>query len=101
MSTARLHELGPGRWRLEGELTLDTVAPLAKEGTRLAAAGSDCEIDLGGIDQSSSAAVALLLEWQGQVRRAGGRLLLHNAPDALARIAAFSNVDTLLGLQPA
>jgi phospholipid transport system transporter-binding protein len=97
-ATAELIETGQGRFRVEGDLNLATVVPLAAAGRRLAAAGAPVEVDLGGIGRGSSAAVALLLEWTDQVRRAGGSLHFTHWPEALVRIAEFSNVDGLLGV---
>jgi anti-anti-sigma factor len=98
MSGIRLRQVEPGRWRLDGSLTLAGVADLAAGSAPCAPAGEVAELDLGGVDHFSSAAVALLLQWREQLLQAGGRLRLHNCPDALRRIAAFSNVDGLLGL---
>jgi phospholipid transport system transporter-binding protein len=98
MIEAKLNRINPGHWQLEGSLTLASVADLAAAGKRLAAGGKVIELDLAGIHQGSSAAVALLLEWKEQICRAGGQLQLRNCPEALRRIAEFSNVDGLLGL---
>jgi len=98
VSTASLERLAAGHWRLDGGLTLASVGDLIAEGPRLAADGGDVQLDLAGVDKSSSAGVALLLEWLEQVHRVGGKLRLHNSPAALVRIAEFSNVDGLLGL---
>jgi len=98
MSEVSLDQVDLGRWRLEGSLTLATVTDLAAQGKRLAASGGTIELDLAGIHHSSSAAVALLLEWQEQMHRSAGQLHLRNCPEALRRIAEFSNVDGLLGL---
>lgn len=112
---AALTDIAPGRFRLEGDIDLDAVATLVRETGRLlpvcpkggrwpwstpVASGppATVELDLGGIGQGSSAAVALLLEWTDQVERHGGRLVFRNWPAALARIADFSNVDGLLGI---
>ena len=95
---AELIETAPGRFRVEGDLNLTTVAALARGGRRLAAGGGAGEVDLGGIGQGSSAAVALRVEWTDPVRRAGGTLRFTQCPDALVRIADFSNVDRLLGI---
>lgn len=99
--TAQLVENGPGRFRVEGELTLATAAALAAAGARLARAarnGATVEVDLSGVDRSSSAAVALLLDWTDQVRRAGGEVRFLGWPEAIVRIAEFSNVAGLLGI---
>jgi phospholipid transport system transporter-binding protein len=98
---AELTETAPGRFRIDGDLSLSGVAALARTGRRLAAAGGPVEVDLGGVGQGSSAAVALLLDWTDQVRRAGGTLRFTNWPEPLVRIADFSNVDGLLGIHDA
>jgi len=95
---AELTETAPGRFRVAGDLNLQTVVPLAAAGRRLAASGGAVEVDLGGVRQGSSAGVALLLEWTDQVRRAGGELHFSHWPEPLVRIADFSNVDSLLGI---
>jgi len=98
---AELIQTESARFRLEGDLYLGAVGPLAAAGARLAAAGGDVELDLGGIGRSSSAGVALLLEWTEQVRRAGGELRFVNWPEPMVRIAGFSNVGRLLGIEAA
>ena len=106
---SRLREVGPGRLALEGPLTLSTVPTLGRQGTRLlkamqpkaGAAPIRVEIDLGGINRSSSAGIALLLDWVDQARRDGINLRFQHWPEALVRIAIFSNVEGLLGIEAA
>jgi phospholipid transport system transporter-binding protein len=98
---AELIETAPKHFRIEGDLNLATVPPLAAAGRRLAEAGGAVEVDLGGIGQANSAAVALLLEWTDQVRRAGGSIRFSDWPESMVRIADFSNVDGLLGVHDA
>ena len=50
---------------------------------------------------TGAAAVVDTREIEFHVAAVGGNLRLHNCPAALARIAEFSNVDGLLGLEPA
>lgn len=107
---AELLELAPGRFALRGRLDLDSVPALVRQGKRLfrgARGRQDAqsqgpeqvlEIDLGGVERASSAGIALLLDWVEQAARVQARLVFLNWPDALARIAAFSNVAGLLGL---
>ncbi|MGB5831922.1 MAG: STAS domain-containing protein [Thiohalocapsa sp.] len=98
MTEAVLEQLDPHHWRLNGSLTLASVSSIVAQGDRLGARGATVELDLAGVQHGSSAAVALLLEWQERARRAGGKLDLRNCPEALWRIAEFSNVDELMGL---
>ncbi|NEX15848.1 MAG: sulfate transporter [Halochromatium sp.] len=106
---SRLREVSPGRLALEGALTLNTVPTLARQGARLlkalqSKAGNEpirVEIDLSGIDRSSSAGIALLLDWVDQASRDGISLHFQHWPEALVRIAIFSNVEGLLGIEAA
>lgn len=99
---ACLQALGPGRYRLRGNLDLAGVAALARAGRLLAPGPSagPIEVDLSAVGRSSSAAVALLLEWSEQVRARAGELRYTGWPEALVRIAGLSNVDGLLGCGP-
>jgi phospholipid transport system transporter-binding protein len=104
---AELIELGAGQFRLQGPLDLSTMPELARQGQRLfkrlrrdnASQPQDIQIDLGGVERSSSAAIALLLDWVAQAGHAGLGLSFAHWPDALRRIALFSNVDGLLGIE--
>jgi len=102
-----LTEIGPRQFALEGSLSLSTVPALARQGTRLLKAlrskpeteAVSVEIDLSGVKRSSSAGIALLLEWVEQAGRNGIELRFRNWPEALVRIATFSNVEELLGIE--
>lgn len=104
---AQLIELGAGQFRLQGPLDLGTMPDLARQGQRLfkrlrhdsASRTQDIQINLGGVERSSSAAIALLLDWVAQAKQAGFELSFAHWPDALRRIAVFSNVDGLLGIE--
>ena len=97
---ASVTRIGDGRWRLEGDLGLAQVSALALKPLPAAEAGR-VVLDLGGVGRTSSAAVALLLEWQAGLCSCGADLALVNAPASLCRLAALSNVDGLLGLADA
>jgi phospholipid transport system transporter-binding protein len=108
---ASLIDLGDGRFRLEGELNLRTVAALARESGRLfprrrartsaqpPALERDFELDLGGVTQANSAAVALMIDWLARAQSVGTHLRISNWPESMVRIARFSNVADLLNLQ--
>lgn len=120
---AELLELGAGQFRLQGSLDLGAIPALARQGQRLFKRLSrdsasrrqsqsqfqpqpqpqpqpiEIQIDLGGVERSSSAAIALLLDWVAQAGRDGFQLRFAHWPEALRRIAIFSNVDGLLGLE--
>jgi phospholipid transport system transporter-binding protein len=102
-----LTEIGPCRFRLTGTLDLNTVTQLTEYGQRLVEAARRCpesprqpavEIDLSGVKRATSAAIALLLEWVDLATQHHIELGFTNWPASLVHIAAFSNVDGLLGI---
>ena len=102
-----LTEVGSGQLALSGPLTLSTIPGLARQAQRLFKGLHKqsemqprlIEIDLSGVERSSSAGIALLIEWVDQAGRDGIKLHFQHCPEALQRIALFSNVDHLLGLE--
>jgi phospholipid transport system transporter-binding protein len=55
-------EFADGRYRVQGPVTLATVQPLLEEGVRRFE-GTDVRVDLSGVTDADSSAVALLLAW--------------------------------------
>lgn len=96
MSEARLTPLGEGRYSLEGVLDFATVTRVAGKGIALLRRDALVDIDLAGVESANSAGLALLLEWLDVARARGARLAYRNLPDSLVRIAAVSNLATLL-----
>jgi phospholipid transport system transporter-binding protein len=82
---------------VSGPLTLATVNALVEGGTSRVAA-EDRVVDLAGVTQVDSAALALLLSWLRAAHGAGRRLSFEHAPTALASLAALYDVDTILSL---
>jgi phospholipid transport system transporter-binding protein len=99
-SRARLAAAGDGRLRVEGVLDFDTVVDLLTQGEALVPRGGELRIDLSGVDSANSAGLALLLEWLDLARARGTRLLYSGMPESLTRIAAFSNLGSLLPTEP-
>ena len=85
-----------GSFRVEGVLDFDSVAALAGEGARLLSGPGPVDVDLNGVSEANSAALALLLEWLDLARRRKLKLRFHHLPDSLVRLAALSNVSGLL-----
>ena len=100
MKGARLISAGPGRLRVEGALNFASVTGLVTEAEALFPATGRLRIDLSGVESANSAGLALLLEWLDMARSRRLDLEYLNLPDALGRIAAFSNLGTLLPLAP-
>jgi phospholipid transport system transporter-binding protein len=93
---ARLESVGNGRLRVEGVLDFGSVAPLLAQGEALMPRTGRVQIDLGGVETANSAGLALLLEWLDLARARGVDLRYLDMPESLTRIAAFSNLGSLL-----
>ncbi|MDR1228272.1 MAG: STAS domain-containing protein [Azoarcus sp.] len=78
--------------KLEGTLTFQTVAASLE---RPLPAG-DFIIDLGGVTQADSAALALLLAWLRRAKAGGGRVELRALPESLRALAKLYGIDALL-----
>jgi phospholipid transport system transporter-binding protein len=100
MSDARILAVGDAALRVEGVLDFTTVGPLAVEGRRLLSGEGPLEIDLGAVVQANSAGLALLVEWLDLARRRKLTLCFRNLPDSLARLAALTNLTSLLSVVP-
>lgn len=93
---ARLITAGEGGLRVEGVLDFDTVSGLAAESKALFQRNGRLRIDLSGVSAANSAGLALLLEWVDLARSRRTDLRFLNLPESLLRIAAFSNLGSLL-----
>lgn len=82
-------------FRPQGALTMHEVSRYRAEGRALAAAG-DCTVDLSGVNDADSSALALLFDWQRTARAAGHRLKVCNLPAGLKSLANLYGVSDLL-----
>ena len=101
MSTARIEAAGPGEFRVSGVLDFASVGRLEAAARPLLNRAADAVVDLGGVERANSAALALLLEWVDQARRARRRLRFRGVPAGVLEIAKVSNVADLLPLAAA
>jgi phospholipid transport system transporter-binding protein len=98
MSGAAIVARGETGFELEGVLDFDSVAELAFEGRRLLVGPGPLDLNLAGVREANSAALALLLEWLETARQRKLMLRIHNLPDSLVRLAELSNLTALLRL---
>lgn len=98
MSAASLEAQGPGRSRLSGALTFDSVPQLFQQGRQLFATAGEVELDLTGVERSDSAGLALLTGWLRQARQQGGTIRFVNVPAQLQGLARVGGVERILGL---
>lgn len=86
--------------RLDGALTMDTVAARLADGRALAGQGGFV-VDFSGVTECDSAALALLFDWMRASRKAGGSLAVRGLPAGLRSLAQLYGVDELLPLEEA
>ena len=96
MSGPRLEQLGEGRCRLEGEVSVETAPALVDQAGPLFTRGASLEIDCSGIVRADSAAVALMLEWMRQARAHGGRVSFRGLPERVRAIVEVSDLDDVI-----
>ncbi len=83
--------------RVTGRLDADSVLALHRDGCGwlAGAAPASCQVDLGGVDYSSSAGVALLLDWLRVAGGAGKQLAFTRLPAQMDAIVRVSGLETL------
>jgi len=80
---------------LTGPVTLANVAALLEEGRRHLAEGAGT-VDLAGVTELDSSALALLLAWLREARAGGRAVAFANLPESLQTIARLYGVQDLL-----
>jgi phospholipid transport system transporter-binding protein len=88
------------RMLVSGALNLASVAAELEEGKAAIAAGA-CSVDLSGVQELDSSALALLLAWEREAKRLGRDLAFANLPQGLTTIARLYGVAELLPAAPA
>jgi phospholipid transport system transporter-binding protein len=98
---AGFSRVADGRFRVEGALGFETVAPLWSQSREALQGAGPLEVDLAGVTAVDSAGLALLVEWARWARQAGGTARFINVPAQLSSLARIGEVDDLLGLEDA
>ncbi|GAA0788180.1 STAS domain-containing protein [Marinobacterium sediminicola] len=94
MTAAKVESQGNGVVRVSGDLTFATVLklrPLLLE--QLRSSGSQCTLDLSGVERVDSSALSLWLVCQRQALKQGQQLKLSAVPDDFAAIADLVGLD--------
>lgn len=97
MSRARLDSLGTGHFRVSGVLDAATAADVLEQSESAFAQAPQIEVDLGGVGESDSAGLALLIEWLRIARQAGKKIHFANVPAQIEALARISEVEDLIG----
>ncbi|MEW6688148.1 MAG: STAS domain-containing protein [Pseudomonadota bacterium] len=88
------------RMAVSGALTLATVTDALREGCAAIGEGART-VDLAGVGELDSSALALLLAWLREAKRRGRSLSFTNLPQGLTTIARLYGVAELLPGEPA
>jgi phospholipid transport system transporter-binding protein len=96
VSEGHLEALGPGHYRVVGELGFDTAPAIWEESKACLDDAEAPRIDLGSVTNVDSAALALVIEWLRWGDSHGKRIVLQNVPDKLLALARISELDAWL-----
>ena len=96
VSSEQIRAKGNNAYELLGSLNFETVSSLRLEGLRLLDGQGEVVFDLGAVERSDSAGVALLLEWVREAQRRGAGIRFQNMPPQMLAIARTSGLDKLL-----
>ena len=94
--SASFEELPDARARVTGSLGFSSVGALLAEGDAAIRGGRASVIDLAGVTDSDSSALALLIEWLSVAKEAHHPLRYENMPSQLRQLARLSDVEELL-----
>jgi phospholipid transport system transporter-binding protein len=94
--SAHLRRESEDRFTLAGEITFATVPRLSKFGGELLQGTGDRYLDLGAVQRTDSAGLALLVDWLARARAGGLTLHYQSMPEKLRGLAEISEVDALL-----
>ena len=96
VSRARLESLGDGQFRVSGVLDASTAREVMEESESRFAQSKEIDIDLGGVGESDSAGLALLIEWLRAARHGGQVIRFANVPAQIEALARISEVEDLI-----
>ena len=94
---ARLESLGAGRFRVSGVLDASTAREVLEQSEARFEQFAGLDIDLGGVGESDSAGLALLIEWLRLARQWQKEIRFENVPAQIEALARISEVEDLIG----
>lgn len=94
---AQLESLGEGRFHISGVLNATTATQMLEQSESHFAEAPNIEVDLGGVGESDSAGLALLIEWLRIARQSGRQIHFANVPAQIEALARISEVEDLIG----
>src|SRR4051794_32008878 len=95
MAEAAVIERVDGRFYVRGPVTLASVQTLLDQGKQTFASG-DLRIDLSGVTEADSSAVALMLDWAREATARGVRICFENLSENLRTLISLYDVGEFL-----
>lgn len=96
MADFDITDKGDGHFSLRGEMTFHSAGSLLRASERLFEAHTRIEMDLGGVTETDSAGLALMLEWITWANHTVREIRFINVPAKIDAIAKTTEVDHLL-----
>ncbi len=84
-----------GVWQIHGAVTMDTASALLLEAEVIWQA-EGVRVDLAGVSDADSAAVAVLLAWRRRAKQLGKKIDFLNATESVRSLATLYDVSPLL-----
>ena len=82
-----------------GEITKETVSAVLQASLPLIQSASELTIDLGKVERTDSAGLALCFEWMACAHSRNYQVKFRNLPHQLLAIARASEMDSLIPLK--
>jgi phospholipid transport system transporter-binding protein len=96
MADFHISDNSDGHFHLEGEMTFQTAGKVLRVSERLFDEHTQIELDLGGVTDTDSAGLALMLEWITWANHTVREIRFVNVPEKIDAIAKTTEVDHLL-----
>ena len=97
---AAFSPLSDGVVRIDGELTVETVPQLYRDGRRLIEQSTgELRLDLAGVTRGDSGGLALMVDWLAEAARLGKSLRFSNLPDEIQALAGLIEVTPLFSAE--
>lgn len=97
---ASIQQINPQEMVLVGDLNALTVVRLRNQFDRLiSASGSSVNVDLSGVERSTSAGLSLLLCYFRKAKSLNKKLIFVSVPDVIFGMAKVSGLDEVLLLK--
>jgi phospholipid transport system transporter-binding protein len=96
VNSFELADRGNGHYALSGDMSFDTAEQILQASEKLFRQQKKIEVDLGGVQRTDSAGLALMLEWTSRAKQDGVEINFAAIPDKVRAIAETAEVRHLL-----